>query len=567
MKKTYIVLLGILLTAGLNLNIKAQLSGTKTIPGDYSSIANAATALNANGVGAGGVVFDIAAGHTETVSNLVISITTNLPTAANPVVFQKSGTGANPLITAAAGASPTIDGIIKLNGTDYTTFDGIDLLDPTSNTGDARMEWGFVFLRVSTSNGCQNNVIRNCNITLQKENTASIGIFISKLNLAGSIITANSSSGRNSYNKVYGNNITNVDNGITVNAEAFSSLGRDEGNEIGMNGFGANNITNWGDDGDQVVEAIKCQNQLDLKINNNVIAGGNDSTIPTSVINISTSASSGQSNLEVSYNQISINSLGDVSCIIGGGAAYDSVRIHNNIVENCNVSGSFTAIGVIPASNGRAFVHNNTIRNNTFTLPYNNYLIGAFGAFHGGNLSIHSNQIYGNQNISADGRIYCIYIESGAVECYSNTVFNNSIPNSSGTLASSIYGYLNGGATPSQKIYNNTFSNLSIGGSNTAANTKITGIVVNGQPSTLTEIYGNLVSGLSGPCGSGTSGGVRGIYVSFSSNIHNNKIYDLTNTSTTGITIGCQIEYGTQAIYNNFISSLYAPIQTTITVL
>lgn len=46
--------------------LKAQLSGVKTIPTDYASIALFVTDLNAQGVGAGGVTLNVPAGYTET---------------------------------------------------------------------------------------------------------------------------------------------------------------------------------------------------------------------------------------------------------------------------------------------------------------------------------------------------------------------------------------------------------------------------------------------------------------------------------------------------------------------
>ena len=91
----------------------SQLSGTLTIPGSYATITAAIAALNAQGVGSGGVTFNVAAGYTETASNLIITAT---GTAANPIIFQKSGAGSDPLITAAPGVSTTLDGIIILQG-------------------------------------------------------------------------------------------------------------------------------------------------------------------------------------------------------------------------------------------------------------------------------------------------------------------------------------------------------------------------------------------------------------------------------------------------------------------
>ena len=89
-----------------SLGAQAQLSGSKAIPGSgttgYATLAAAITDLNAQGVGAGGVTFNLAPGYTETAANLLITAT---GTAANPIVFQKgTGTGANPTITAGVGA-------------------------------------------------------------------------------------------------------------------------------------------------------------------------------------------------------------------------------------------------------------------------------------------------------------------------------------------------------------------------------------------------------------------------------------------------------------------------------
>ena len=67
----------------------AQLTGIKTIPGDYATITAALAALNASGVGAGGVTFNIAAGYTETGNNTI----TATGTAANPSFFKKVGQG------------------------------------------------------------------------------------------------------------------------------------------------------------------------------------------------------------------------------------------------------------------------------------------------------------------------------------------------------------------------------------------------------------------------------------------------------------------------------------------
>ncbi|MFZ1305326.1 MAG: hypothetical protein WAR80_05750, partial [Ferruginibacter sp.] len=120
MRKIYLSLVFILFSAT---SLTAQLTGTKAIPGDYANIAAAVTDLNAVGVGAGGVIFNVAAGHTEITDIPEITAT---GTVANQIIFQKSGAGANPLVTrltAGTVASTTTlgsngDGIVIINGGD-----------------------------------------------------------------------------------------------------------------------------------------------------------------------------------------------------------------------------------------------------------------------------------------------------------------------------------------------------------------------------------------------------------------------------------------------------------------
>ena len=155
-----------------------QLTGIKSIPGDYATVTSAVTALNAAGVGAGGVTFNVAANYTETIS-ATISLTAT-GTVANPILFQKdpATTGANPLITAyttgvGTPATAIQDGIWRLVGSDYVTIDGIDVKDnPANTTNPSTMEYGYALYKASTSNGCQFVTIKNCVITLNNINNA-----------------------------------------------------------------------------------------------------------------------------------------------------------------------------------------------------------------------------------------------------------------------------------------------------------------------------------------------------------------------------------------------------------
>src|SRR4051812_39210370 len=113
-------------------NSKAQLAGTFTVPGTYSTIAAAITDINTQGVN-GAVTILINAGYTETAPAGGYSLTAT-GSFTSPITFQKNGPGSNPLITAYTGSntpgSATQDGVFRLIGCDYITFDGISIVDP-----------------------------------------------------------------------------------------------------------------------------------------------------------------------------------------------------------------------------------------------------------------------------------------------------------------------------------------------------------------------------------------------------------------------------------------------------
>ena len=568
--KNFTFICAFLIFMGMNNISKAQLMGNKIIPGDYPTIADAITDLDSQGVGSGGVTFNVQSGHTEVSSNLVISIPNNPPSAANQVIFQASfpnNSGAlNPKIIAAPGSSATLDGLIKFSGADYITFDGIDLEDPVSNTGNAMMEWGYALFRADSSDGSQHNVIKNCNITLQKVNTSSIGIYV--INKDTNLVTfaANNPLGLNSFNKFYGNNISNVYKGIHV---ISSSVNRDENNEVGVNSMDPNNITNFG--GSTITcEGIRCEGQIDVKINNNIISGGIGTSGSAAVYGILATlfgATATAPSYEISYNQVtvtaSVTSQGTYA--IRALATADKVYIHHNIVENCNVvQNSTTFSGIVHDPSGitnDAFIYENIVRNNTHTGTGTSTLLGQPSGTVT-NLYIYKNEIYGNQKSGISGSMYCIQASTSSVECDSNLIFNNTMPNSSGGSASNIYGYYNSSSPVSEMIFDNEIYNLTVGGSNTSTSALVAGIRSNANAATVKEIYGNHIYDLNAVSGTGSTGGIFGIYSSLSSSskIHSNKIHDITNNGSNSLAGGCWVSSGNGIeIYNNFISDIKAP--------
>ncbi len=564
--KTFFTLFLILIICGLNTSSYGQLSGPKSIPGDYATISAAIGDLNFQGVGSGGVVFNVAAGHTETASNLVVSIAANQPTSSNTVVFQKSGAGSNPLITAAPGVSATADGIIKISGADYITFDAIDLVDPSSNTGNAMMEWGYALMRASTTDGTQNSIIKNCVVTLQKINTVSFGIYIANRDTNGIVVVPADPNGQNSYNKIFGNTISNVYKGIVV---ISASTTRDIDNQIGVVGENPNSVTNYG--GSSVAsEGIRCEGQINVKINNNVVNGGTGTTSGVYGIIATLFGATGTApNYEISYNRVTVTPSSSSSGTYGirALATGDTVRIHHNIVENCvtsHTTSSFNALVHDPTGTTNAsYIHDNIVRNNSHSGTGTATLLSGTGIIT--KLLIRANQVYGNQKTGASGVMNCIAADDAELECDSNQIYNNSIPNSSGTAASTLYGYVNSGDPTLESIHNNSIYNLTIGGGSTSSSVLVVGIRSNAAATTVKYIFENNIYGLSCIGGTSSTGGAYGIYSTLAadSRIWRNKINDIANTGATGTAAGCWVSSGTAiSIFNNFISNIKAPNST-----
>ncbi|PKN75929.1 MAG: hypothetical protein CVU49_00735 [Candidatus Cloacimonetes bacterium HGW-Cloacimonetes-2] len=91
--------------------------------GDYTTFTSAINALNTNGVGAGGVIFNVVSGSVFSENLPAITAT---GTADDQIVFRKSGTNAYPQVRPSGTAGTTDAGLI-VHGGDYITFDGIDV--------------------------------------------------------------------------------------------------------------------------------------------------------------------------------------------------------------------------------------------------------------------------------------------------------------------------------------------------------------------------------------------------------------------------------------------------------
>ncbi len=244
-----ITMLAFLLSA-FAVGAMAQLTGTKTIPGTYATVAAAVTDLNTNGVGAGGVTFVVADGYTETAP--VGGYTITNPTgngAGNPIVFRRAtATGTRPAFTtnAALTSGSLTDAIFKIVGADNLTIDGFSMLVPAANTTTAAgtnnmTEFGVALFYATTTNGSQNVTIQNCIIDLDRTYQNTFGVYSNSTHSATSISTtasATTTDGGNSGLKLYVNSLTDANIGIVVvGATAAADQKRRTGHRRNGNGL------------------------------------------------------------------------------------------------------------------------------------------------------------------------------------------------------------------------------------------------------------------------------------------------------------------------------------------
>ncbi|WP_290663207.1 hypothetical protein, partial [Ignavibacterium sp.] len=546
--KIFVTLLFVLFI--LTGNSYAQLTGVKTIPGDYTSIAAAITDLNTQGVGSGGVTFNVTAGYTESITAPLTITATG--TSSNPIVFQKSGTGVNPSVTrtdAGTLATSTIggagDAVIRLEGTDYITFDGIDV-----STTDQGIEYGYLTHKPSGTDGCQFVTIKNCNISMTKGTSGFvIGIYIGNGTTSTSSavgVTVTATSGINSNITITGNTIQNVHSGIYVRGSSAAGF-YDSDVVIGQSGAG-NTITNFGGG-----SATTTYGVYFIYVNN-----------PTLAYNTITSATHGSTLYGVFYSTVTGNVVGSNNAFT---LSNNSASSATQYIYNGNTVTSET-------------FDNNTFAAGTISSTGSVYLIYASNGTQ--IKSISGNQISGTfSRTGASGTFYCYY-NFGSPTSGTETIANNNFSNISVSGTSTLYGIYTNTATGQNRVcYNNTISNLTGGTGSTYAiyvlsttsnqvyNNIITDITAGGTvyglyfTGTNPTVYNNVVKNIS--TGGST---LYGIYDAGTgtTNCYKNQVYNLTCSNTSAILYGIYVTSGTaNYVYNNFVSDLKTPSSSSTT--
>lgn len=589
--------------------LKAQLSGTKTIGVDYPTLAAAVTDINALGVN-GPLIINIPAGYTET-APLGGYVLTATGTLANTITFQKNGAGANPLLTAYTGtATPTSagqDGVFRLVGSDYVTIDGIDVTDPNT-VNPATMEFGYALYKATADDGCQNNTIKNCVITLSRINNASgsgpivegsVGIYMlnSTAAAATTALTPTLATGSNSNNKFYSNTIQNCNYGMALIGFAATTpfTLADTGNDIGgVSSATGNTIINYGGGAAaNPAAAIRTLAQYNLNVSFNTINNNNGSgvnhatTLRGIYLNTATSA-----NAAITNNTVTLNGGGTTSLVSsienasGSTAATNTIAITNNVIANCTYGSATTGIfnGIINSSSAAAvLINNNTFNNISLAGTGTSVLLetgspvvatansntitnitrtGASGSFRIIKTTSPSTSFTSNNNL-IDGVSWTALASTGSTDCIyslsSATAFtanNNIIRNISVPTTGTINGIREFGSTGNKTVQGNQIYNFTTTSGGTGAAT-FNGIFC--STGTI-DISNNQIYSLNST--GGTGGAVNGIQISGGtlSNIYKNKIYDLSSSSTSPVISGILGAGGTtNNLNNNTIGDLKSP--------
>ncbi len=517
MKKIYLLFLSLCFIA----TTQAQLTGTKNIPGDYGTLAAAITDLNTVGVGAGGVTLNVIAGNPQTSPSALStigggyviggtgSLVLTTTSAANPVIIQGNGN----TITAPTGASPAghvagqlNDAIIKLVGADWITITGFTLMENAGNTVTAggtnnMTEFGIALFYASATDGSQNNTILNNTISLNRTYQNAFGIYSNVRTTTTSMTTsaevATSVAGSNSFNKVYGNAINNVNYGIIFIGAVTTLAAIDNGNDIGGNATITGNIlTNWGGVGvapsgyislTGANTGIVMHQQINDNISYNTITsfatGASGSMLAITLNGIAktyAATPTGTITSNITFNTITVTSAptsGFAQAISSTGLTAQStstLNLNNNNITNCAITGAAaTTGGLVGITNSSAFGTLN-INNNIFS---GNNRTGTTGQVQGitntgaivNTLNINNNQFgtatadFVTTSTATSGAILGISNSAGASTC-NTTIQNNDIRRIVHSVAAtSAHTYISStGAVLTNSINNNTFTNLSV---------------------------------------------------------------------------------------------------------
>ncbi|MCB9341981.1 MAG: hypothetical protein H6577_27960, partial [Lewinellaceae bacterium] len=551
------------------------LSGPKAIPGDYATLDVAIAALNADGVAAPGVTFNIGANQSLTGPVQIGSATLNASaTMAAPVVINGGGftisadfagtlTGSN--------ANGNNDAAIVINGTDYVTIQNCVFTEQASNTTTATaIEHAIAMYNASGTSpfdGCQNIHITGCTFSFGKAATNGAAIFsgpfvyLTTTNLTwGSYgaspgdmhryIYVQNNTFNGSYNHIIFRGSTSGANGraLIVTDNTFTDIGG-----AGTTSYGTYTL------------------YLDSLIYKNNIA--NTSVLQTTL----------------SYIAFASTNSGGVQEAIG-----NTITLESGTTTSTTYGIYFTSVGVNRSMN------NNTVKFGTFPNITSGTVYGLYGTYSGGNNNINfemngnicSNQTFpattatsyvfynnatagtnrnifmnGNtiSNLTKDnsGTLYLIYPgTANTVEVANNTITNITRNNNSASGTATTYGIYASNTATTMSVHDNTVENIAVSGSSTSTAGILRGIYATPASTSTATYYNNIIHDLSFGAGTHT-GQVNGFYFTGGAatvaDVYKNKIYNLNANQASGTAYGIYHNAGTTNIFNNLIGNITTP--------
>ncbi|RYY66470.1 MAG: hypothetical protein EOO12_04155 [Chitinophagaceae bacterium] len=515
----------------------AQLSGTKTIPGDYTDLSAAVTDLNAQGVGSGGVLFEVTANQ-QLASSLVITASGS---AAAPIVFRGNG-----CLVHLTGGGSVANGILVLAGADFVTIDSFEL---TTFLG---VNWGIALVKRNATapyDGCQHNTIRNNKITLSGGN--AIGIYAGhQLPASGNVLPLNNflASDANSFNTISGNQILTY-NGIQFIGQLLGW--RDEDNRIE-----ANRVNVFGG-GNQVAYGIRSEGHFKLTVASNQLSMNAGST--ATAYGVYEQSANGDSVriagntflLRGNFNNASANLTG-IQC--ASTSAF--LEVTNNLIFSSSYvnTASGTFYGIRNTGNPARLVIDS---NSMFSNMCNGNMVMVSGG-QADTLLVRGNHIYSNTRTGVAGQFCAISASSTIYLDISGNDINNNTSGSSLTAATDMYGIFNESNSGTEIYRDNRIVEMSVGGGNTGAFAcTVSGIWTNTSTSANKEFSGNVIGALR--CSPRSL--VYGIRQRQGQDVRffSNKFYDLWAGYGLSRAIGIEIASGSSVtIANNLVGGLQA---------
>ncbi|QDA59784.1 T9SS type A sorting domain-containing protein [Hymenobacter jejuensis] len=554
----------------------APLNGTYTIDKtqptagtNFQTMNEAFGSLNSEGI-TGNVVFEVTAGQVFDVTPLILAAS---GTSGATITFRRTGSGTNPLIQGSNG-SGAADAIITLRGSDYVTFDGIDLKDKATNSTDVlRMERGLLLQAIAADNGCQHVTYKNGTVTLTKTNantTTGIGSEWYVSNTGEATVAA----GTNSYLSFLSNTVQSCQRGYSLSGG--NATVPDNSNYIGTEGAQTSSITDLaggtsGASGVAVV-GVNYSNQTELQILNTTISSG---TAAGHMYGIN---SGGGANNTVSIKNNVISGLtkaktsgaGDV-CGINLGFGSAAVIADNTISDLTN----YHAGGVqgISVTKGRADIYGNGIHDLSTNLAGSNS--GALAGIEhtlvtGQTSNIYRNKIFSlTHTTTSTGVLYGIQINSGGGSSSALNLYNNLISglrNDASTGAPCIRGVqvLSGGTN---NLYYNT---ISMSGTATNTGHQSAALYFNSSAKTLDYSNNILVNAYELPAGAAATAYAvaiarnTGTSITLSANINNNLVYGRSGVFFDGTALQASLDNYRTAMGGNRESRAVSEIPTFV---